>query len=77
MRLFGPSREELVGIIAEAIEKSVVRLDPEHRYLLLLPDILDDEFDALVVEISEHLDIKNSNLRFAVVSHPNVKLLEF
>jgi len=74
--IFGPNREELVSILKEAIEGTVVTLDPEKRYLLLLPEIPAAEFENLKRLLEDVLEIEKTNLRVVMLSQNGGKLLE-
>ncbi len=77
MSWFGPPKMEMVNVLSEAIQKSVVRLDPNKRYLLLVPTSMEeDEIEKFAKMLEDVLDISKSNLR-VVVTNTKVRLLEF
>ena len=79
MSLFGLSKkdkEEIHGMFLKAVEESILKLNPNARYILLIPEDNIEEVERVAKDITESLDLPNSNLRLTILAGTNIKLLE-
>ena len=77
MALFGRSDEELVELLTKAIDRSIIKLSEDKRYLLIINATNEDEIKEFIMTAKQVLDLENSNLKIMFVANPNIKLLEF
>ena len=79
MSIFGEKkdREYYVDLLVEAISKSVVKLEPGNKYVLVIPDDgTDAEKERYARILEERLQLQSSNIKFVVVFARWAKLIE-
>lgn len=77
MALFGMSKQEVVESLTAAMKASILELDENKRYMLIISTEDEEVIKSFIVEAKRILDLENSNLRIMFVSNPNIKLMEF
>lgn len=74
--MFGLNKTQQIEVLASAIEKSVVRLEPGKKYILVIPaDGTDADREEWAKTIEER--IGNSEVSLVVVFAEWAKMIEF